>query len=298
MVPDRRLVAAGAMAAVADTARSSSNNVGIIRPTRMSGRTTLALQWRPACGCALGGRAASAARHRNYRLPATGPHDSGGAVPRLSQRRASIRRAVTGLIRRRTRRWTQRCGHSSRQCRRQSPDRAHHRPGTAVDAAREASAVSRRRRNDPSVDRRGRTGHAGLRGGGAEMGSAAALERPALPDVVRPGWTTPVDRFTAAYLAGTGGPPRELVGDAAFARRAFLDIWGLLPPPDDLRAFVADANADKRRVLIDRLLADNDAYAQHIGSRSGTTSCATTKASTTTPRLRPARASVRGCCRR
>jgi hypothetical protein len=51
-------------------------------------------------------------------------------------------------------------------------------------------------------------------------------------------------------------------------------------------------------VLIDRLLADNDAYAQHIGSRSGTTSCATTKASTTTPRLRPARASVRGCCRR
>ena len=90
-----------------------------------------------------------------------------------------------------------------------------------------------------------------------------ALERPAIPDVVRPGWTTPVDRFTAAYLAGTGGPPPELVGDAAFARRAFLDIWGLLPPPDDLPAFVADANADKRRVLIERLLADNDAYAQH-----------------------------------
>ena len=90
-----------------------------------------------------------------------------------------------------------------------------------------------------------------------------ALERPAIPDVVRPGWTTPVDRFTAAYLAGIGGPPPEVVGDAAFARRAFLDIWGLLPPPDDLRAFVADANADKRRVLIERLLADNDTYAQH-----------------------------------
>jgi hypothetical protein len=90
-----------------------------------------------------------------------------------------------------------------------------------------------------------------------------ALERPAIPDVVRPGWTTPIDRFTAAYLSGTGGPPPELVGDAAFARRAFLDIWGLLPPPDDLRAFVADANAEKRRVLIERLLADNDTYAQH-----------------------------------
>ncbi len=90
-----------------------------------------------------------------------------------------------------------------------------------------------------------------------------ALERPAIPDVVRPGWTTPVDRFTAAYLAGVGGPLPELVGDAAFARRAFLDIWGLLPPPDDLRAFTANANADKRRVLIERLLADNDTYAQH-----------------------------------
>src|SRR5580765_6921043 len=90
-----------------------------------------------------------------------------------------------------------------------------------------------------------------------------ALERPAIPDVVRPGWTAPVDRFTAAYLAGIGGPPPEVVDDAAFARRAFLDIWGLLPPPDDLRAFVADANADKRRVLIERLLADNDTYAQH-----------------------------------
>ena len=90
-----------------------------------------------------------------------------------------------------------------------------------------------------------------------------ALERPAIPDVVRAGWTTPVDRFTAAYLAGTGGPLPELVGDAAFARRAFLDIWGLLPPPDDLRAFIADANADKRRVLIERLLADDDTYAQH-----------------------------------
>ena len=59
------------------------------------------------------------------------------------------------------------------------------------------------------------------------------------PHVVRPGSTTPVDRFTAGYPAGTGGPLPELVGDAAFARRAFLDIWGLLPPPDDLRAFIA-----------------------------------------------------------
>ena len=55
----------------------------------------------------------------------------------------------------------------------------------------------------------------------------------------------------------------ELIGDAAFARRAYLDIWGLLPPPDDLQAFLADENADKRPALVHRLLADNDKYAEH-----------------------------------
>ena len=55
----------------------------------------------------------------------------------------------------------------------------------------------------------------------------------------------------------------ELIGDAAFARRAYLDIWGLLPPPDDLHAFVADRSPDKRPALVQRLLADNDKYAEH-----------------------------------
>jgi Protein of unknown function (DUF1549)/Protein of unknown function (DUF1553)/Planctomycete cytochrome C len=90
-----------------------------------------------------------------------------------------------------------------------------------------------------------------------------ALERPTVPEPVWRDWTTPIDRFVAAYLTGTGSPPPELIGDAAFARRAYLDIWGLLPPPNDLQALLADANANKRRALVDRLLADNDKYAEH-----------------------------------
>ena len=90
-----------------------------------------------------------------------------------------------------------------------------------------------------------------------------ALERPRLPDVVWRDWTTPIDRFVATYLSENGRRAPEVVGDAAFARRAYLDIWGLLPPPEDLRAFVADAQADKRPALVDRLLADNDKYAEH-----------------------------------
>jgi hypothetical protein len=92
-----------------------------------------------------------------------------------------------------------------------------------------------------------------------------ALERPAVPDVVWREWTTPVDRFVAVYLREHGGPEPGpvLIGDAAFARRAYLDIWGLLPPPEELHAFVADRNADKRTALVRRLLADPDKYAAH-----------------------------------
>jgi hypothetical protein len=48
-----------------------------------------------------------------------------------------------------------------------------------------------------------------------------------------------------------------------FARRAYLDIWGLLPPPEDLHAFVADRNSNKRPALVERLLANNEKYSEH-----------------------------------
>jgi uncharacterized protein DUF1549/uncharacterized protein DUF1553/cytochrome c len=89
------------------------------------------------------------------------------------------------------------------------------------------------------------------------------LVRPALPDVVWRDWTAPIDRFVAMYLREQGSPPPDMIGDAAFARRAYLDIWGLLPPPEDLQAFVADRDVNKRSALVRRLLADNDKYAEH-----------------------------------
>jgi hypothetical protein len=55
----------------------------------------------------------------------------------------------------------------------------------------------------------------------------------------------------------------EVVSDARFARRAWLDIQGLLPPPSELQAFLADGGADKRQQLVDRLLGDNEKYAEH-----------------------------------
>jgi hypothetical protein len=43
----------------------------------------------------------------------------------------------------------------------------------------------------------------------------------------------------------------------------WLDVIGLLPPADELRAFVADRAADKRTLLVRRLLANNRDYATH-----------------------------------
>lgn len=100
------------------------------------------------------------------------------------------------------------------------------------------------------------------------------LTRPDLPALVWPSWSSPVDRIVAAYLATSsvrsrstpsplGHTPPPVVSDALFARRAHLDIWGLLPEPAALQAFLADDAPDKRTRLVTMLLSDRDRYAGH-----------------------------------
>ena len=89
------------------------------------------------------------------------------------------------------------------------------------------------------------------------------LERPKLPDSPWKSWSDPLDRFTASYLARHGIAEPAPVSDASFARRAYLDVQGLLPPPDELRAFLADSTPGKRRTLVSQLLSDNQKYAEH-----------------------------------
>jgi hypothetical protein len=73
----------------------------------------------------------------------------------------------------------------------------------------------------------------------------------------------PVDRFVNAYLQNKGLAMQSAVSDRLFARRAYLDIWGLLPSPDQVAAFVNNPAAAKRTRLIQTLLGDNRNYAQH-----------------------------------
>ncbi|MGE3806899.1 MAG: DUF1549 and DUF1553 domain-containing protein [Gemmataceae bacterium] len=64
-----------------------------------------------------------------------------------------------------------------------------------------------------------------------------------------------VDRHVFAKLKMLRTQPAELCSDSEFLRRAYLDTIGLLPTPEETRAFLADTQADKRAKLIDTLLA-------------------------------------------
>jgi len=73
----------------------------------------------------------------------------------------------------------------------------------------------------------------------------------------------PIDAFIATSFAKQGAPWPKVVDDRVYARRVWLDTIGLLPPPAELEAFVADPAADKRARLVARLLDDRQAYAEH-----------------------------------
>jgi mono/diheme cytochrome c family protein len=48
--------------------------------------------------------------------------------------------------------------------------------------------------------------------------------------------------------------PSEICSDQEFVRRIYIDVVGLLPSPEEVKSFVADANPKKREALIDQLL--------------------------------------------
>ncbi|HEX5269182.1 MAG TPA: DUF1549 and DUF1553 domain-containing protein, partial [Gemmataceae bacterium] len=64
------------------------------------------------------------------------------------------------------------------------------------------------------------------------------------------------------FAAHKVAPPAPL-DDAAFVRRLYLDLIGVLPAPQEVDAFLQDHAADKRTRLVRNLLGDRRSYAEH-----------------------------------
>ncbi len=90
-----------------------------------------------------------------------------------------------------------------------------------------------------------------------ERGALAASK-----SVAPPSLHERIDVLIESEFAGPLTPPAS---DADFLRRTYLDLTGLIPNPDEARAFFADAATDKRARLVDKLLATPQ-HARHLAT--------------------------------
>ena len=72
----------------------------------------------------------------------------------------------------------------------------------------------------------------------------------------------PIDRFILAKLQAKGLHPAAPADKRSLIRRAYFDLIGLPPKPQEVDAFLADASADAFAKVVDRLLAS-----PHFGER-------------------------------
>lgn len=66
---------------------------------------------------------------------------------------------------------------------------------------------------------------------------------------------SPIDRLVHSQLASLGLDASPLCSDSEFLRRSSLDTTGTLPTDEQVRAFLADSDPDKRAKWIEQLLA-------------------------------------------
>jgi hypothetical protein len=82
------------------------------------------------------------------------------------------------------------------------------------------------------------------------------LQNVSVPDTKHSAWVrTPIDSFVLAKIEQKGLEPSQDAERATFIRRATLDVWGLIPTPEEVDAFVKDRSPDAYQQLVERLLA-------------------------------------------
>jgi hypothetical protein len=91
---------------------------------------------------------------------------------------------------------------------------------------------------------------------GRQSWAFSAPREPAIPAVKDKGWCkSPVDRFVLAKLEERGLRPAPAADKRTLIRRAYFDLFGLPPTPDEVEAFVRDDTPGAFAKVIDRLLA-------------------------------------------
>ena len=84
----------------------------------------------------------------------------------------------------------------------------------------------------------------------------SAPETPDLPEVDDAGWVrTPVDRFVLARLESKGLQPAGPADRRTLIRRAYFDLIGLPPKPEEVAAFLQDQSPGAFSRVVDRLLS-------------------------------------------
>ena len=90
-------------------------------------------------------------------------------------------------------------------------------------------------------------------------------EPPAVKDAGK--WArTPIDRFILAKLEEKGIAANPIADKRKLIRRAYFDLIGLPPTPDDVERFVSDASPDAWEKAVERLLASpqyGERWARH-----------------------------------
>lgn len=88
-------------------------------------------------------------------------------------------------------------------------------------------------------------------------------KRPTLPDVAKADWVrNDIDRFVLARLESEGLSPSPEADARALIRRVTLDLTGLPPAPEEVRAFLADDQPGAYGRVVDRLL-ESPRYGEH-----------------------------------
>ena len=92
------------------------------------------------------------------------------------------------------------------------------------------------------------------------------LSQPTPPEVQDSNWVrTPIDQFVRARQEAAGVTPNAIADARTLIRRAYFDLIGLPPQPEDVEKFVTEFEKDPAEAyghLVDELLAN-----QHFGER-------------------------------